>query len=1113
MRSRILAVAVLLLSIVVASRAGGPAFIAGSGYDPGVEGHSLIWADGSVQYFTDQGDLSPILPNAQADVFVAAAFSPWTTISSVALTASQGGHLAEDVNGGNIAADANGTITAPTDITSAATASPLGIVYDYDGTVTDALLGQGAGGLADCFTNAVYGGPDNFTTAGNIVHAFVVINGICAATGAQLPDVQYRLIRVLGRILGLGWSQANLNVLTRKPPPADADFAGFPLMHFADPISCVPISLCYPNVAVPKMDDTNALARLYPSNVNPQPAGGIYGSVYFTDATGNAVQPMQGVNVVARLLVSGQPSRQYVVTSVSGFAFHGNAGNIIDGYVDANGLRYDRWGSSDPALEGFFDLGQLVIPPGQPIAQYQLSVEALDADWSLGVEPYAPTQVATSGSFAPVVVTVANGSNVERDILMLQNEIAQAHPGSGSTYANPAALPQGGGWGSWISGYSSADWFEFTAQANRTASVSVTALDETGQPTETKLLPVIGIWQLSDQSGNPAPASTPSAFNSTTWGMSRLDALFGVSDTFRVGVADFRGDGRPDYFYRASLLYSDTVTPARLSLAGGVTTLHGTGFNPRLQVSVAGNNGSMLSASASQIEVALPAGLLDGTASIQVTDTASGAFSQMIGALTYGALSADLLLLLQGAEPSTPVGSAAANAIRVRAVAADGITPVSGATIAWSATNGLQFSACSGASSCSVLSDEAGESSSWVTPTATGQSTITIALAPASYSPPQSQQATVVGTSSTLDLVAVTPTRWVGQGATLAVPLTVEALDLGVPKANVVVNFAITRGTASLSASSGTTNASGFATITAQVTNQNADVQVSACVAPNSAPCQTFTLFSTPSSLWTLETVSGSLQVVTTGQSFQALTVRVTDGSLAADPVMGVNVTFKTTLARVPENGLPVILGSSQTQVVSAQDGLASIVPSAGSVGPCDMFITVSAGPSTAQFQMESLAAIVPGSPPKTGPPKTPSAPRSRQFDAPTAASQSAPKMLFAVPQGDPGNEPAPDSSASACPESPADEACPDRRDSTAASPESENSAPQPSASEPPKPKAPKKVVRVESAVTAIDAPSADTPRTDAKTKVQILSQPSSRTSFPEDKRSCQVLAGDGPLL
>jgi len=55
--------------------------------------------------------------------------------------------------------------------------------------VTDALLGQGAGGLSDCFTNAVYGGPDNFSASGNIVHALVVINGNCAATTAQLPDV------------------------------------------------------------------------------------------------------------------------------------------------------------------------------------------------------------------------------------------------------------------------------------------------------------------------------------------------------------------------------------------------------------------------------------------------------------------------------------------------------------------------------------------------------------------------------------------------------------------------------------------------------------------------------------------------------------------------------------------------------------------------------------------------------------------------------------------------------------------------------------------------------------------------------------------------------------
>ncbi len=1002
MRRRMLVIAVFLICSVVASRAGGPAFVAGSGYAPGVEGQALVWANGSVQYFTDQGNLSPILTGAQADTLVATAFSTWTSISGVALTASQGGHLAEDVNGSNIAVDGSGTITAPADITPSATGTPVGIVYDYDGTVTDALLGQGAGGLADCFTNAVYGGPDNFSTGGNIAHALLVINGVCAATSAKLPDVQYRLVRVLGRILGLGWSQANVNVLTRVPVPTSADFAGFPVMHFSDPENCVPISACYANAAIPKMDDMDALARLYPASVNPQPAGRVYGSVYFTDASGNAVQPMQGVNVVARLMISGQPSRQFVVTSVSGFAFHGNAGNIINGYVDVNGLRYDRWGSSDPTLEGAFDLGQLTIPAGQNTAQYQLSMEALDPEWSPGVEPYAPTQVVPSGSFAPVVVTVTNGSNAERDILMLQNEVAEAHPGSGSTYAIPAALPQGGGWGSWISGYGSTDFFEFAAQANRTASIAVTALDETGAPTETKLSPVIGIWELSDLSGNPAPASTPSAFNSNTFGMTRLDAQFSVSEMFRVGVADFRGDGRPDYFYRANLLYSDTVTPPRLSLAGGLTTLHGIGFKSGLQVSVSGNNGNILSASASQIEVSMPSGLQDGTASILVADPVSGAFSQMTDALSYGALATDLLLLLQGAEPATAVGSAAANPIRVRAVAADGVTPVSGATIAWSATNGLQFSTCGGASSCSVLSDEAGESSSWVTPTVTGQTTITIALAPASYSPPQSQQATVVGTSSALDLVAVAPTRWVGQGATLAVPLTVEALDLGVPKASVTVNFTLTKGTASLSTGSATTNGSGFATITAQITNQNADVQVSACVAPNQSPCQTFTLFSTPASLWTLETVSGSPQVVPAGLLFQPLAMRVTDGSSASNPVMGVNVSFQTTLARVSENGMPVILGSSQTQVVSTQDGLASMVPSAGSVGPCDVYLTVSAGHSTAQVQMESVAAIVTG---QNNPGvKVRIAPGGPHFDlragSPTAASQGASDVLFAFPEG-----------------------------------------------------------------------------------------------------------------
>jgi len=105
---------------------------------------------------------------------------------------------------------------------------------------------------------------------------------------------------------------------------------------------------------------------------------------------------------------------------------------------------------------------------------------------------------------------------------------------------------------------------------------------------------------------------------------------------------------------------------------------------------------------------------------------------------------------------------------------------------------------------------------------------------------------------------------------------------------------------------------------------------------------------------------------------------------------------------------MPVLLGSSQAQVMTDQNGLASIVPSAGNVGPCDVFVTVSAGQSTAQLQMESLAAIVTGS--TNGPAQAPSALPAPYFapnsGSQTPASQGAPEVLFAVPEVAPLDEP-----------------------------------------------------------------------------------------------------------
>ncbi len=262
----IIAIVLLVHEPIVA---GGPEFVAGASYfDPTVKGLPLTWPQGVISYFTDQGDLSPTLLAPNADSFVALAFGMWNSVPTAAILMTQAGHLTEDASGANFTV-VNGMIAGPPDITPSATGTAIGIVYDEDGSVTDALLGAGASNSAYCASNSALGGVDNFDVNAQVQHALIVLNGNCAQTSSQLPDLQYHLVRVIGRVLGLDWTQANLNVITRNPPAVAADYAGFPIMHQIDPISCLPVSTCYSNHGIvnpaqPKMDDQASLSRLYP---------------------------------------------------------------------------------------------------------------------------------------------------------------------------------------------------------------------------------------------------------------------------------------------------------------------------------------------------------------------------------------------------------------------------------------------------------------------------------------------------------------------------------------------------------------------------------------------------------------------------------------------------------------------------------------------------------------------------------------------------------------------------------------------------------------------------------------------------------------------------------
>ena len=958
---RVAAVVAVVMSFAAIGIAGGPEYVAGSSFfNSSAMGQPLTWSQGQVNYYTDQGDLSPILPNTAANAFVAGAFLQWSSVSVAAIAVTNPGQLAEDVNGSNIAVNSNGTVTAPADITPAAIQTPVGIVYDYDGSVTDALLGAGAGAPSQCFWNAVYGGADNFSTGANLLHALVVINGQCALQPAQLTDVEYRLVRVLGNVLGLGWSQLNLNVSTGNPLPTAGDYAGFPVMHYMDSVNCVPITVCYPNPYQLAPDDIASLSRLYPPAISPANTARIHGSVYFVDHFGAEGQPMQGVNVFARWIdpSTGLPSHQYSVSSVSGFLFTGNAGNPITGLVDSLGNAYSEFGSTNQTLEGFFDLAGLPIPNGEGTAQYQLSIEPLDPLWSSGVCPYDFAQVVPSGTFAPIIITVSAGGDFEQDIPMSGSALAVPPWSASETWAAPATVPAPGDWVGSLSGYGNVSYFQMTAQANRTLSVAVTALDETGLPTESKAAPVIGMWSSSDSEGTAPPVFTSVPFNSPTFGMSRLDAQVVSASSFIIGVSDLRGDGRPDYAYHAHVLYGDSVNPARIPISGGAITLQGIGFTPGLNVSVGSHVVPLLATNSSQILLAAPP-QSDGPQTITITDPTSGSISTMTNALTIGAAATDQIILLQGTNPQTPVGTQAANALRVRVVASDGVTAVNGATVAWTTTNGAVLSVCGGASSCSVVSDESGLASTAITPAAIGVATFTATLAPAVYNPAQSVSGTLSATSTASDIGITTPYLWIAQGASLSVPVTARVVSTGAPLAGVTVDFRIAQGIGSLSAASAVTNSTGYATVTLTLTSFAANVQVVACVASGS-PCQTAYGNAVAASALNLQAVAGAAQVITAAP-FQPLTVRVTDSSTPPNSVLGAGVLFQSTVLRPPANdlavtsgdttvtqtGMPVILAASQSSTTSDANGLATFLPSVGSFsGILEVEIQVSAGTS-----------------------------------------------------------------------------------------------------------------------------------------------------------------------
>lgn len=959
-------IAFALIALSVVTHAAGPAYVAGkSGFNPGLAGTPVRWAATEIVYYTDQGNLAPLENQSGANALIADAFSRWTGISTAALKATRGGSLDEDVSGTNVTL-AGSVLTMPADI-QPDSVKPIAFVYDIDGKVTDALLGTGASQL--CSTNMVFGGPDKFTADGHIAHALIVLNGSCVKLSSDIPLLRYRLIRVIGRALGLAWSQANDTVETNKPASPSADeVAGYPLMHPMGSL-CSASYGCYTNADQLRMDDRIAISSLYP--VTSDNIGSFSGKKIFAASTARihgsvllGSVPIQGANVVAHLIdpTTNTVSVKTVAASVSGFLYRGNAGNIVTGFTDATGQRYDRWGSDDATLHGYFDLAGLEIPAGSTSAKYQISIESVNSNYTgaLSVGPYKSSQVGPPGTFAPIVVTVSAGDDVVQDVLLTAPGLDGYDPYEPHSFDAPSPIPDGGNWAAVLNGAGDIDWHTLSLRADRTFSVEVTAICN-GMASGTKALPVLGIWGAADDP-NSTPSLSQTFFNAGKTGTTRLQASV-ASGNYKLAITDARGDGRPDFLYRARVLYADSVSPSQAAPEGGtVVMISGIGFTADVKVKVGSADAPLMSFSPERLLVSAPS-LPDGTYALNLEDTVTGATAAIANAIRYGGAADNTIQLLNGGNPPVPVGAQAPYPFRVRVLATDGVTSVSGASVRFvSPTADVLLSPCN-TQDCTIATDGAGEASVWMLVRAAGSATLTATLSSGT-----SVSATVNGVASTLAVSASPPKLYVAKNSAASVSLLARVVGNGAPLAGRLVEFEVMLGSGTLSSASVMTDANGEASSTLIATNMTGEVRVSACVgvAPQTA-CDIFYIYAVATTTGTrLIKSRGDQQWVAPTIHFLPVTVRVTDLAEPPSLVAGVPVKFYMAAYRPAtsdcttsgetvtcNHGSPVVVASEEVSVNTNGWGLASYTPQVTGSG-LTIEIRASSGNSEVTFTLHT---------------------------------------------------------------------------------------------------------------------------------------------------------------
>jgi hypothetical protein len=379
MSGRVLTLALLSLFLCSFASAGGPRLVGGPAVGTraafGIDGQPFIWnpAKMPISYRVDPGPMavSPsgttVIDHNAGVQRVQNMFGVWQGVSTAKISFSNAGAIlpAGSYTGGDLktAQQYNDVIG------SCKSGSQSPVIFDANGSLI-ASLGlppEVIGFNSLCALDT----PNGYILSSAVVMNGAFQDGVNNSSSFELTTNQFdeAITHELGHFSGLDHSQINLDVLLQAVFPCDLDeLAGLPLMF--------PVAVCQSrkDVGLPVLahDDVSWISSLYSNNAATS-YGSISGVILFNDGE----TPIQGVNVIARLIddpsTEEDESRHVAVSAVSGYLYTGNPGQSVTATMAApieHNTNGDPSGSRNPSLIGYY---QISVPPGT----YTVEVESV----------------------------------------------------------------------------------------------------------------------------------------------------------------------------------------------------------------------------------------------------------------------------------------------------------------------------------------------------------------------------------------------------------------------------------------------------------------------------------------------------------------------------------------------------------------------------------------------------------------------------------------------------------------------------------------------------------------------------------------------------------------